>query len=47
MIPMIDILTYLQQNNEWVTPLDDSPEAREAADISTQRTLGWFAMPIC
>ncbi|KAK7211595.1 hypothetical protein V2G26_018773 [Clonostachys chloroleuca] len=33
-------------NNEWVEPIDDSPEAIAAANLSRGRTLGWFADPI-
>ncbi|EXJ94407.1 hypothetical protein A1O1_02801 [Capronia coronata CBS 617.96] len=33
-------------NNEWVEPIDDSPNAIAAAKLPVARTLGWFADPI-
>ncbi|KAH6984421.1 glycoside hydrolase superfamily [Ilyonectria sp. MPI-CAGE-AT-0026] len=33
-------------NYDWAEPVDNSPEAIEAAMISEERSLGWFAMPI-
>ncbi|KFY53879.1 hypothetical protein V496_07362 [Pseudogymnoascus sp. VKM F-4515 (FW-2607)] len=33
-------------NYDWTEPVNDSPEARRAAEISEERSLGWFALPI-
>ncbi|KAH6869063.1 glycoside hydrolase, family 1, partial [Thelonectria olida] len=33
-------------NYDWVEPIDDSLEAKTAAEISESRSLGWFALPI-
>lgn len=35
------------QNYDWVEPIDDSQEAKHAAAIAEERSLGWFALPIC